>query len=394
MASMETQILVEPGAEQVTVHPGAATRAWTLRPSAEIPRRVGAKALCRIVRQLSTLLHAGMPLVPALSAMAEQMQCAADGKAARRRAASEPLAAVIGRIRDDVNEGYSLAEALNRRKGLFPPMFINMVAAGEKSGALEEVLSRLAEMMERRVQLTSKVKSAVAYPAMMAVVAVGVVGFLLSYVVPSITRLFIEMNQTLPGPTRWLIAVSGFARAHMLLLLTLPCLAATAFYAVRRTQEGRQWTDRLILALPLFGPLAFKLEVARLTRTLGTCMKSGIPVLGAIEIAQRIVQNGIVAQAVGATRELVQKGETVANAVRSTGIFPPVVFHLIATGQMTGRLEDSLTDIAEMYEIEIETTVRTLTSLLEPLILLLMGGVVGFIVLAILLPIFEINQAL
>ena len=361
---------------------------------AEPVRRVGTKDLSRMARQLSTLLHAGMPLVPALSALAEQLQRPAKGRHVRWGYFSEALAPIVEQVRDDVNAGASLAEAFGRHPGLFPPLFISMIAAGETSGTLEPVLARLAEILEKRVQLTGKVKSAVAYPVMMALVATAVVMFLLSYVVPGITQVFTEMNQELPWPTRLLISISDFVSGN------LPALAIALFSGIgsvvmlSKTPTGQAWLDRVKLRLPLFGPLFFKLEVARLTRTLGTLIKSGIPVITALDISRRICQNHIIAEATDAVKENVHEGQTIAEAVRDTGLFPPVVFHVMATGQMTGNVEDGLLDIAEMYDGEIETTVRTLTALLEPLILLVMGGVIGFIVMAVLLPIFEINQAL
>jgi general secretion pathway protein F len=335
-----------------------------------------------------------MPLVPALSALAEQMQCPPKHQGIRWGQAADPLAQIVVRVRDDVNAGTSLADAFARHPALFSPLFINMIAAGQASGTLEVVLARLADILEKRVRLAGKVKAAVAYPAMMAAVAVGVVTFLLSVVVPSITELFVKMNQELPWPTTLLINTSSFVRDHALLLLIVACGTIAALIGFSKTEDGRIRIDRAKLRLPLFGPLFFKLEVARLTRTLGTLMKSGIPVITAMEISQRISQNHVIAEAADAVKELINKGETIANAVNATGMFPPMVFHVIATGQMTGNVEDGLINIAEMYDAEVETTVRTLTALLEPLILLLMGGVVGFIVLAILLPIFEINQAL
>jgi general secretion pathway protein F len=364
------------------------------KPGSDIFRKVGTKELCRMARQLSALLHAGMPLVPALSALAEQSRCPTSAHVGARKPAARPFAQVIEQIRDEVNEGGSLAEALHRHPGTFSPLFISMVAAGESSGALEEVLARLADILEKRVQLVGKVKAAMAYPAMMTFVAVAVVVFLISYVVPGITRLFVEMNKELPWPTKLLISVSGVMQTYMIFILIACCAGVIGLAAWYKSREGRIRADRIILRLPLFGPLLFRMELARLTRTLGTLMKSGIPVITAMEITQRVIQNTLIADAMKAIRESVQKGESVADAVRITGIFPPVVFHLLSTGQMSGNIEDGLIDIAEMYDTEVETTVRTLTALLEPVILLAMGGVVGFIVLAILLPVFEINQAL
>jgi general secretion pathway protein F len=394
MSATDLQIELDRELEQTLARPPVEPPVARRPRPVENLRSVGTKRLCRFVRQLSTLLHAGMPLVPALTALVEQMQCPAQTGWMRRRTPQDPLAKIVEHIRDDVSEGSSLAEALSRYAGLFSPLFINMVAASEGSGTLEEVLSRLADILEKRVQLLGKIRAALAYPAMMAAVALGVVMFLLSYVVPSITQLFVEMNQQLPWPTRLLMGLSDFVQTYFILVLALPCFIAAGVYGASRSRQGKLRMDRIKLALPLFGPLLLKLDVARLTRTLGTCMRSGIPVTAAIEIAQRVVQNQVVADAVGAIRELIHKGETVAGAVKATGLFPPVVFHLLATGQMTGAIENAMMDIAEMYEAEVETSVKTITVLLEPLILLVMGGVVGFIVLSVLLPIFEINQAL
>jgi len=373
---------------------GAKSPAPTRKPGIDLFRRVGTKELCRIARQLSALLHAGMPLVPALTALVEQLQAQAGPATGTPRLPRKPIAQVIGQVRDEVNEGGSLAEALRKHSGLFSPLFVSMVAAGENSGALEEVLSRIADILEKRVQLVGKVKAAIAYPTMMALVACGVITFLISYVVPSITRLFVEMKQELPWPTQFLIAISEFMQTYAVVLIGVLCAAVVGITALYKSREGKVWTDRMTLRLPLFGPLLLRLELARLTRTLGTLMKSGIPVITAMEITQRIIQNTLIANAMQTIKESVSRGDSIADAVRTTGVFPPVVYHLIATGQMSGNIEDGLIDIGEMYDAEVETTVRTLTSLLEPVILLVMGGVVAFIVLAILLPIFEINQAL
>jgi general secretion pathway protein F len=363
--------------------------------SLQVPRRtVSTKELCRMTRQLSTLLHAGMPLVPALTALAEQLQCPTNAQAQSRNRPKRPLAAIVEDIRNDVNEGGSLAQALHKHPGLFSPLFISMVSAGESSGALEEVLARVADILEKRVQLVDKVKAAIAYPVMMVFVATGVVVFLLSYVVPGITRLFVEMNRELPWPTQFLIAASGFTRAYFVVIIGILCAGVIAIAALYKNQEYKTKLDRLTLRLPLFGPLLFRLELARLTRTLGALLKSGLPVITAMEITQRVIQNSLIAQAMSDIKDSVQKGDNMADAVRTTGLFPPVVYHLIATGQMSGNIEDGLIEIAEMYDGEVQTAVRTLTSLLEPVILLVMGGVVAFIVMAILLPVFEINQAL
>ncbi len=380
----------EAAAERHEAHRPAALK----KAGIEILHRVAAKDLCRIARQLAALLHAGMPLVPALSALVEQLACPAETNTGAMKLRRKPLAEAIRQVRDDVNEGISLAEAMAEHPGVFSPLFVSMVSAGESSGALEEVLARIADILEKRVQLVGKVKAAITYPTVMALVAVGVVVFLISYVVPGITRLFTEMNQELPWPTRFLISVSNFAQAYVAVLIGLLCAGGIGIAALWKSREGKAWVDRVVLKLPLFGPLLLRLELARLTRTLGALMKSGLPVIAAMEITQRTIQNSQIADAMKAIKESVHKGDHIADAMKTTGMFPPVVCHLIATGQMSGNIEDGLIDIAEMYDTEVEAAVRTLTTLLEPVILLVMGGIVTFIVLAILLPIFEINQAL
>ncbi|MEN6336665.1 MAG: type II secretion system F family protein [Phycisphaerales bacterium] len=394
MPVLESQFVSDLRREAAVARRQAQRPAAPAKPVNDILRRAGTKDLCRIARQLSALLHAGMPLVPAISALVEQLECPTNTERKSSTPSKKPLVQAIRQVRDDVNEGVSMAEALGRRPGVFPPLFVSMVSAGESSGALEEVLGRIADILEKRVQLVGKVKAAITYPVVMATVAAAVVVFLISYVVPGITKLFTEMNHEMPWPTRLLISVSEFSQTYVTVLLGLLCAAVVGLVALRQNVEGKAWLDRVVLKLPLFGPLLFRLELARLTRTLGTLMKSGLPVMTAMEITERVVQNSLIAQALKSIRESVQKGDNIAGAMKTTGMFPPVVYHLIATGQMSGNIEDELIDIAEMYDAEVEASVRTLTSLLEPVILLVMGGIVTFIVLAILLPIFEINQAL
>lgn len=360
----------------------------------DIFRRVSTKDICRLARQLATLLRAGLPLISALSAIVEQLQDVPKHRILRLGTQKHPLAEVMQQVADRVNAGSTLADALRKHPGVFSSLFVNMVAAGEESGTLEEILLRLAEMLEKRVHLASKVKSAIAYPVMMIVVAIGVVVFLLSFVVPSITQIFLEMNRVLPWPTRLLITTSALIKTYFMLIAVLLFAACLGIGAWLRTKDGRLIADSFKLKLPLFGRLFLKLEIVRLTRTLGILLVSGIPILRALEIAKGVIKNSFLAGAMTAVRDSISKGDTIANAIRKTGLFPPIVFHVIATAQVSGNVEDGLTNIADMYEGEVESTAKMLTSLLEPAILVVMGAVVGFIVLAILLPIFEINQIL
>jgi general secretion pathway protein F len=357
----------------------------------DIFRRTGTKELCRLARQLATLLRAGMPLVPALSALAEQLR-AVSGESIVRSKSHVYLAEIMEQVAEDVNTGSTLSDALGKHPAVFSQLFVKMVAAGQASGTLEQVLVHLAEMLERRVRIADKVKAAVAYPAMMTVVAITVVVFLLSFVVPSITEIFIEMNQSLPWPTRLLISISSFLKAYLLGIIVVVCVIIFGTGIWLRSSEARLLVDRTKLKLPVFGRLFLKLETARLARTLGTLLLNGIPILNALQIARGVIRNSFIAAALGSVKEQVGKGETIAESIRKTTVFPPIVSHLIATGQISGEIESGLLSIADMYEDEVEQTSQTLMSLLEPAILLAMGVIIGFIVLAILLPIFEINQ--
>ena len=344
-------------------------------------RRTRARDLAAATRQLATLLHAGMALVPALGALVEQLS-------------GRPLAGVIAKIRDKVNQGATLATALEEHPRVFSALFVNMVRAGEAAGALEDVLLRLAEMLEKRANLMNKVRAAIAYPLFMAVVGIAVVVFLLHFVIPSIAKLFVEMNQVLPWPTVLLIWLSKFCEKYLWALII--AAGATAFAAKLwvKTPAGRLAWDRLKLKVPLFGGLVLKIAVARFARTLGVLLASGVSILDALEIVKRVVGNAVLTNALNEARDSVSRGDSIADPFRRSGVFPPVVFHMIAVGEASGNIEEGLLNVADAYDNEVQSSVEALTSLLEPMMILVMGAVVGFIVLAILLPIFDINQAI
>jgi len=359
----------------------------------DVFRRIGTGDVCRLARQLSTLLRSGMPLVPALSALVEQLQDTSESATARSRPQDRALAHIMKQIANGVNAGNTLSYTLSRYPDVFSGLFVSMVAAGEAGGTLEETLLRLAEMLEKRAHLAAKVKAATVYPLMMVIVATAVVVFLLSFVVPGITQIFLEMNRALPWPTQLLIMTSAFIKKYLVLIIILACAAFFGIRSVYKTNQGRFFMDRWKLRTPLFGALFLKLEIARLTRTLGMLLASGIPILTALEIAKSVVQNNLIAKSLDSVKEGVGKGTGIAAAMRKTGFFSPIVFHILSTGQVSGEIETGLINIADMYDSEVEITVKSLVSLLEPAILLVMGVVVGLIVLAILLPILEINQA-
>jgi len=344
-------------------------------------RKIKRRDLSTAIWQLASLLHAGIALVPALSAMVEQL-------------GNRPLAGVFGQIRDKVNEGTSLAKAMEEYPAVFSEIFISMVSAGEATGTLENVLSRLAEMSEKRNNLTNKVKAAMAYPLFMAVAGVAVVGFIFAFVIPSIAKLFLEMNRQLPWPTIMLIGISDFTQRYFWVLLAVPGAFAGALVLWLRTTAGRETWDRLKLKCPLLGGLALKMAVSRFSRTLAVLLASGLPIVEALDLARRVIGNSAVSAVVEDAKDAISHGERIANSFRKSGVFPPIVIHMIAAGEKSGSIEEGLANVADVFDNEVETTVKALTSLLEPLMIVLLGTIVGFIVLAILLPIFDINQAI
>jgi len=322
-----------------------------------------------------------MPLVPALSALVEQ-------------SGHRALGPVFAQIRDRVNEGISLAEAMQEHPAVFSEIYVSMVRAGEATGTLEDILSRLAEMSKTTNNLVNKVKAAMAYPLFMAIAGAGVVLFLFAFVIPSITKLFLEMGRALPWPTVLLMQIGGFTQQYIWVLMAVLGGGITALILSIRTAAGRSVWDRLKLKCPLLGTLILKVALSRFSRTLAVLLASGLSIVVALDLARWVVGNTAVATVVEEARNKITQGARIADAFAGSGIFPPVVIHMIAAGEKSGGLEAGLTNIADVFDNEIEETAKALTSLLEPLMILLLGLVVGFIVLAILLPIFDINQAI
>jgi general secretion pathway protein F len=385
---------IQAGLETRSRRPLQVRKAETLPLVAPAGVTVRTKDLCLITRQLATLLKAGMPLVPALSAMVEQWRAEARAKPSWHWGQEQVLADLVGRIRDRVNAGVSLSNALSDHPQVFGPIFTHMVAAGEAGGTLEEVLCRLADTLERRSKLQSQLTAALAYPIAMAAVAAAVVVFLLAYVVPGLTQVFVEMNRVLPWPTRALMGLSAFLKQYWIVVWVAACALALGLSAALRTHRGKALADRLELSLPWIGPLVLKVETGRLARTLGTLLGAGVPVLRALDITGRLFRNGRMERAWAEVISAVRSGDTLSGAIRRTGLFPPLVCHLVATGETSGAVEQGLLQVADMYDSDVQGAVKTLASLVEPVVLLAMGLAVGFIVLAILLPIFDINQAL
>jgi general secretion pathway protein F len=341
--------------------------------------KVKSGELTMMTRQLATLLGAGFPLVSALSTLIPQ-------------AGSQTFKRILSRIKDAIEEGAGFAAALSQYPNVFSDIYINMVRSGESSGTLELVLERLADISERQQALNNRIRSAMAYPILMLFVGTIVLFVLLTYLVPSITSIFTDMGQQLPGPTRFLIATSAFIKTGWWVILLGFGLAFVGLHRLKKSDVGRRWYDRTALSLPGIGRLLTKLTVARFARTLGTLLENGVPMLSALDIVKSVVGNKVVADAIGRAADEVEKGSGLARSLSASGIFPHIAIQMIQVGEQSGELESLLGKMADIYENEVESTVMSLTALLEPAIILVMGVVVGFIVLAIVLPIFEMNQ--
>lgn len=354
----------------------AAVRGGTVR----LFRRVGLKELALMTRQLATLIGAGLPLVPSLSAIVNQIR-------------NPLLKTTLAQIREEVNEGNSLTQSMSHFPKVFPPFYINMVRAGEASGTINLVLERLADFQESQQAMKTKIRSALAYPLFMFFIGSGVLFFLVTFVVPNITNIFREMHQTLPGITVFLIVVSGFMKSlWWILLLILLAGIVGVRYAIRKTEQGRYFWDRLKLNAPLFGGLNRKIAVARFSRTLGTLLQSSVPLLSALEIARNVVDNRVIADQIRRVGKEVEEGQSLSAPLSRDGFFPPIAVEMISVGEQSGNMETMLFRVADAYEKEVEANILLVTSLLEPVMILVMGAVVGFIVVSILLPIFEMNQ--
>lgn len=347
------------------------------RPASRVPTA----ELAATTRQLATLLGAGLPLDEALESVGSQLE-------------HPGLARALGRTREEVVQGESLHTALAGHPRIFPPLYVSMVQVGENSGTLDQVLARLADFLEDQARLRARIRAAMAYPLLMGLVGTGVLGFLITFVVPKVTRMLEEMEQTLPLPTLLLIRSSDLLVRWWWLLLLLLGAAAVALHRYARSEQGQLKLDRLAITLPLFGRLNLLIATARLTRTLGTLLKSGVPLLQALDITRNLIQNRVLRQALDDTAIAVREGEGLSAPLRRAGVFPPMVTQMAAVGERSGELEEMLFRVADAYEHQVDLSLTGLLSLLEPAMILVMGSVVGFIVMAILLPIFQASQGM
>ena len=332
-----------------------------------------------LTRQLATLLNAGIPLVGALDALMEQTT-------------SPPLKKIIAQIKESVNEGNSLTVSLTRHPKLFSNIYINMVRAGEASGSLDVVLERLAEFGEHQQALKGRFQAALVYPIFMAIIGTGVLFFLLSFVVPNLTRIFTEMKQVLPLPTTILIWFSDFMRSYWWAILVVIVASIIGIKEFIKSPKGRHIWDTLKLHLPVIGQINRKIALSRFGRTLGSLLQSGVPLITSLQIVRNIVNNVLIGAVIDEAMEDIQAGKSLNLALSRSIWFPPVFRQMVSVGEQSGDLEGMLHKVADAYEREVETRITGMTALIEPIMILFMAAIVGFIVISILLPIFEMNQ--
>lgn len=342
-------------------------------------KRVRPLELAAVTRQLATLTGAGFPLVSALETLMPQ-------------AKSRSLQQTLAKVKERVVEGGTFAQALEQFPGTFTPVYINMVRAGESSGTLELILDRLADITEKQEVLKARIQAALAYPLLMALVGTVVVFFLLTAVVPNILTIFSDLGQTLPLPTRILMGLSHFFSRFWPFFLLLLCIGGVAYFLLNRTPKGRFNIDRTRLKIPFIGNLIRQLAAARISRTLGSLLENGVPMMQALEIVQNVTGNMVLSKAVAATAKDVGQGKPLGMTMSRHPVFPSLFVQMVTVGEQSGELETMLGKVADIYDTDVQQRIMTITAMLEPIMILLMGVIVGFIVLSICLPIFEMNQ--
>ncbi len=340
---------------------------------------VKARDVVVFTRQLATMIDAGLPIVQSLHILATQ----SDNKVFRK---------YLAQVKEDVESGSTFAEALAKHPRVFDDLYTNMVAAGEVGGILDGILTRLSVYMEKAVKLKSKIKGALIYPTVIVLVALTVTAVLLVWVIPVFADLFASFDQELPLPTRIAMILSEFTAAYILHMLAFAGAAVFALRAAYRTERGRFAIDAFLLRAPVFGPLLRKASIARATRTLGTLVSSGVPILDALSITARTAGNKVVERALVNARASIRDGKTIAEPLIESKVFPPMVCQMVAVGETTGSLDAMLTKIADFYDDEVDNAVSNLMSLLEPLVILYIGVVVGGLVVAMYLPIFKLGS--
>jgi len=335
--------------------------------------------IAAFTRQMSTLIKSGIPLAEALGALVEQVT-------------NVRFKTPLSEVRTNVNEGMALADALAKHPKLFDELFVSMVRAGEVAGNLDEVLTRLADFLESSQKLKSKIQGAMIYPIVMLVVGVVIMGVLMVKVIPEITSMFTQQGKTLPWNTRLLIWFSGFIGRNILWLIIATVIAIVVFIQWKGSKDGKPVWHKFALSLPVLGQLIRTINVGRFARTLGTMLQAGVPMLRSLDTAKQIMGNVILQHAIDDAKKAVTEGESLAQTLKKSGQFPATMIHMVAVGEKAGQLEQMLERVAQTYESEVDTKLSRFTALLEPLMLVFMGGAVAFIVFSILQPIMDLGN--
>ncbi|MFP4237242.1 MAG: type II secretion system F family protein [Desulfonatronovibrio sp.] len=343
--------------------------------------RVSSRDMVIFSRQFATMINSGVPILQSLQVMCEQTE----NKVLRRK---------LYEVKNDIEGGASLYEGLSKHKDVFDDLYTNMVDAGETGGVLDVVLDRLAKYIEKAAKLKSKVKSAMIYPGVIVTVAVGVIAIILIFVIPTFEQMFADFGGALPAPTQFVINLSQFATGNYLYIIFAAVAAFIAFKFFYRWERGKILVDHWILFVPVFGPLLRKVAVARFSRTLSTMISSGVPILSALDIVSRTSGNKTVELGVQEAKKSISEGQTLAEPLEETGIFPPMVIHMISIGEATGALDNMLGKVADFYDDEVDVAVETLTSLMEPIMIVVLGVIVGGLVVSMYLPIFQIGDVM
>jgi type IV pilus assembly protein PilC len=343
-------------------------------------RGVKTRDLVVFTRQFATMIDAGLPLVQCLDIQAEQQPNRTFGEA-------------LGRVKADVEQGSTFAEALRKHPKIFDELYVNLVTAGEVGGVLDTILNRLAAYLEKADSLKRKVRSAMVYPLTVLVVAIGVMVLLLVKVIPVFEKMFHDFGGALPGPTQMVIDVSHWMQHYIAFMVVGAVLGGMGYSQARkRFPRFRYRTDAIYLKLPVFGPLLKKVAVARFSRTFSTMLSSGVPILDALDICAKTSGNRVIESGLQKTRTAISEGKTIAEPLRAAGMFPSMVVQMIAVGEQTGAMDSMLAKLADFYDDEVDAGVAALTSMLEPLMMVFLGGTVGTILIAMYLPIFKIAE--
>jgi type IV pilus assembly protein PilC len=354
----------------------------TEKPKKDRAFRLGGKIkdkdIVVFTRQFSTMINAGLPLVQALEILSTQVE-------------NKKFGTTIAQIKTDVESGLTYADALKKHPKVFSELYVNMVAAGEAGGVLDTILNRLAAYIEKAMKLKKKVKGAMVYPAVVTAVAILVIVIIMLFVVPTFSKMFSQLGGTLPLPTRMVIGLSNFIAGLGGLITLIVGIAAIVFIVqFRKTEKGKRITDSILLKLPIFGTLLKKVAVAKFTRTLGTLVSSGVPILDCLDITAKTSGNKVVEYSILDVRKEVVGGKTLADPIKKAKVFPPMVTHMVAVGESTGALDAMLSKIADFYDDEVDAAVSNLTAMMEPVLMIFLGTTVGFIVVAMYLPIFKL----